>query len=262
MGWLPDGFQSGPLAPSLAIGWLVSILVTAGCGGYFATKERAAFIAANLHAPEEKDLLKYIFALLHDGERVQDQAAPIVCELLGRLSEDQLAYIPEESWRRLCKYPEDTPSGYSDEKKLDRNDQVHVAVFTAIMKLKRMKSLPYIERWMEHLNVTRHSGAFVRTLHQCHETLLNHQASLQHSSTLLRPSSAEAAAAPDVLLRPAAGTHQSSSDKGEQLLRASAGQDTGFSNWDETCLPAEERGRAGEYVTDIPHPEHIHDRRL
>ena len=219
---LPDRFQKGPWAIGLAIAWLV---LSIGMGVYstcLIMRNRADFVEATLEAPQEKDLLTYILACSHSDDKVADQAAAIVSELLGRLSEDQLACIPEVHWRMLCPLPDNTPSGYSDEKKRNRNDQVQAALFSAIMRMKRMEALPNIESWM--LKTSRHSGAFVRSLHACHDALLKHQASLQHSSTLLRPASAEAAT-PEELLRPVMGTRPSETDTGEQLLRASAGQD-------------------------------------
>ena len=190
---------------------------------HISMKDRAAFIAATQDAPQEKHLLTYLAALFHDGDKVADQAAQIVCELLGRLSKDQLACIPDQCWIRLCPRVEDTRSGYFNEKELNRNDQVQVAVFSAIMRMKRMESLPYVESWM--LKTSRHSLAFVRNLHACHEALLKYQASLQHSSTLLRPSSSEAATTGE-LLRPVSGTQPS--EIGEQLLRGWQREENGF----------------------------------
>ena len=237
---LPHRFQSDLWVTRLVIGLFVLFIGMMAYAIHLITKDRVAFIAATLEAPQDENLLTYIPALFHDGEKMADQAAPIVCELLGRLSEEQLACIPDQYWICLCPRVEDTRSGYFNEKKRDRNDQVQVAVFTAIMRMKRMKSLPYIESWMKHRNKNRHSGAFVRTLHACHEALLNHQAGLQHSSTLLRPSSAEAAI-PEELLRPVMGTHPSETDTGEQLLRASIGQDPCVSDRKEMCLPVGDR---------------------
>ena len=237
---LPNRFQSGAWVAGLGIGWFVLFFGMMAHAVHISVKDRAAFIAATRDAPQEENLLTYLSALFHDGDRVADQAAPIVCELFGRLSEDQLAFIPDQYWIRLCPRVEDTRSGYFNEKKRDRNDQVQVALFSVIMQMKRMKSLPYIESWMKHRNKNRHSGDFVRTLYACHEALLKHQASLQHSSPLLRPSSPEAAT-PEELLRPVMGTHPSETETGEQLLRASIGQDPCVSDRNETCLPAGER---------------------
>ena len=114
-----------------------------------------------------------------------------------------------------------------------------------------MESLPNIESWIDHRNVNRHSRDFVRTLQECHQTLLNHQAILQHSSTLLRPSSAEATTL-DTLLRPLTGTHPYETDSGEQLLRASEGQEPNSADQNETFSPAGRRERHREHATEIP----------
>ena len=225
----PDRLLSGAWADRLGVGCIVFFFGMIGAAVCLGVKDRAALIAATLNAPEEKDLLTYIWAFFHDGDKVQAQVAPIICELLGRLSEDELACIPQAYWNRLCPLPEKTPSGYPDEKKVGIYDSIYAAGFSAIMRSKRIASLPCIDEWMGHLKANRHSGAFVRTLHECYYLLHAHQDMLPHSSTLLRPASAEAAS-PEKMLRPVMGTQKSETETGKQLLRASTGQNSGVSN--------------------------------
>lgn len=189
-------------------------------GVWFLTKKRAAFVAATVDAPVEEDLLTYISAFLHGEEAVQAQTAPIVADLLDRLSEDKLVRIPDIYWERLCTPPLDTRSGYPTEKNRTGNDQVYTAVFSAIRRLKRLKSLRAVEQWTQHRNVTRHSGPFARALFDCYQTLVDHQALLDRSDMLLRPSTMEMATA-EVLLRPAVGSGLSAMETGERLLHAS-----------------------------------------
>lgn len=82
-----------------------------------------------------------------------------------------------------------------------------------------------------------HSEDFIRTLRECHQTLWMHRDSLQHSETLLRPQFPETTT-PDLLLRPLAGMHPTEVETGEQLLRASLGEDSDTSSRNEACLPA------------------------
>lgn len=227
-GFLRARFGGGVVDTISVCGCAIALLSFAGMivyGSNVGERDRTAFVDATLEAPEEKDLLTYMWVFFHGSAKEKAQTAPIVAALLERLPDDALAAIPELQWKRLCPAPEVTVSGYAEKEDVAQRDLVHAAAFAAITRIKRLESLPQIESWVQHRNLNRHSGDFIRALHACYEALQSHEASLSHSSTLLRPASAEAAA-PDQLLRPVSGTHSNAAESGAQLLRVPSVSDT------------------------------------
>jgi len=216
---LPDRFIKGPMANSVATVYIVLWLLSLVHVLRVSQQERTALVNATLEAPEAQYLPMYISAYSCDGEKMHERMAPIVCELLGRMSEDELTCLPDSYWIMLCPHPKITPTGYSAGERVGQDDPVHAAVFSAIRRLKRMASLPCIEGWMQHLDPERHSETYVRTLTECYETLVNHPPYHDLSVTLLRPSTEPTSS--EELLRPVSGTHRFDTDSGVQLLRAS-----------------------------------------
>ena len=204
---LPPRFNKGPLADLLGCATIVLFIGMLIYAARLCQRERAAVIASTLDAPEDEHLLTYILAFHCDRGEVHDQAAQAVAVLLARLSEDKLACISDEDWSRLCPPSKESPMGFIPDDRANRDDDLNVAVFLAIMKLGRMKSLPYIERLTKSEGLSSHSESYVRTLTECHQALLANRICHEQSATLLRPSAAKAAT-PGELLRPVSGTQQ------------------------------------------------------
>jgi len=230
----PSRFNTGPLAAELFCANTALFLGMFVYGAKLVERERAAVIASALDAPEEDSLLIYIWASDVDHGEVRKHAAQILYGLLPQISEDKLARVGDEWWSRLCPLPrDDNPMGWPREDKEDRED-LDVAVFSAIIRLKRMKSLPYIEQLMKSLDTSPHSDAYIRTLAECYQALLTNQMRHEQSAVLLRPSAETGSS--DGLLRPVLGSPPFVTETGEQLLRASTGEDPCVFGRKETAL--------------------------